>query len=173
MRVLIDVDGVLRNSIPSIIDIYKKFDKEFPYTEKTLPEFDTFELFSKCNFHKDICIDYAQDIFFKSPNYIDEVENLKFLIDEFPDIEFVICSNQQPANIHLTDAWLDKLNIGIERIYTKDKHLVEAEILVDDCPSNLIKFSKKGKSICLRRPWNESYKSTKINTLSELQYLLL
>jgi 5'(3')-deoxyribonucleotidase len=172
MKILVDVDGIIRNIVPTIIDLYKKYDKDFPYTENDIPELDTFELFNKCDFQKDICIEHATEVFLKSPAYEVEVSNLIFLIGDFEEHEFVICSKQQPQNEWLTNAWLDNHGIKIDRIYTSEKHLVDAEVLIDDCPSNLQKFSKKGKAICLRRPWNEKYKGTKINTLSELQYIL-
>ena len=73
------------------------------------------------------------------------------------------------------DEWLDEHGFDFfERHYTKNKHLVDVDVLVDDSPEKLEDFDKKsvngGRAICMRQTWNKSCqkKYISIDRLSDI-----
>ena len=65
-----------------------------------------------------------------------------------------------------------------ERHYTKNKHLVDVDVLIDDSPEKLEKFEKEsvtgGKAICMKQSWNQECHDMYmgIDRLSDLMTLL-
>jgi 5'(3')-deoxyribonucleotidase len=68
--------------------------------------------------------------------------------------------------------------IFFERHYTKNKHLVDVDVLVDDSPEKLEKFNNEsingGKAICMKQTWNQECHNMYmgIDRLSDLMALL-
>jgi 5'(3')-deoxyribonucleotidase len=180
--ILIDVDGVLRDLMPSMIKSYKKhFD---PASRLRVSDIKTFSLdhhFPKCNFWIELVNMHGKEFFMKSKPIQHNINALNKLIKKYKkDIEFVICSHQTPETAQYTNDWLTKHKVNIDRrIYTVDKYLVRAHMLIDDGPPNLYKFQSSTNqelsktSICVTQPWNKNeWNGLRINHLGELDPII-
>src|SRR6185312_15633858 len=77
--------------------------------------------------------------------------------------EVVLCTHhyeKSPTWVYDRTAWLDQYFPGVPVIYTRHKHMVDADCLVEDTPRNLEQFLDVDRARCgilLRRRWNESW----------------
>jgi len=181
MRIGIDCDGVLRDFIPALIDSIKEThpehaDKILEPTswdwEQWLP-FWTEEETEKYVF-EDNYLDFFGP---ECPPIKESVEDWKKLkawaIEN--DHELVLVSAQRPHCEEPTDAWLEKYGFDFdEKHYTKYKQLVDVDVLIDDSPEKLEKFSDRsvnyGSAVCYKQSWNQQCQenSVSIDRLSDI-----
>ena len=186
MRIGIDCDGVLRDLIPCITDSIKETHPE--HTDKILEP-------NSWNW-EDWLPFWSEE---RTEQYVFEENYLDFFGPECPPIneavedwnklrawaiendhELVLVSAQREHCIEPTEAWLQRWGfVGWDGIqFTKEKHLVDVNVLIDDSPEKLEKFNNEsitgGKAICMKQSWNQEchtkYKS--IDRLSDLMTLL-
>ena len=166
MRIGIDCDGVLRDLITCITDTVKEThpqhaDKILESTswdwEQWLPFWTNDET------EKYVFEDNYLDFFgVECPPIKSAVEDWKKLKRWAEDNghELVLVSAQREHCEDLTDEWLDEHGFDFfERHYTKNKHLVDVDVLIDDSPEKLKKFNNEsvtgGKAICMKQTWNQ------------------
>lgn len=164
-RVIIDVDGVLRDFIGSLVRVYRreypghqvaavdsrKLEDFFPIGEKIYPFMD--EMF-------------AREILEEAPAYPGAIEALRRWEKEF---EIIIATTQPLAGRGPTLVWLGRHDIPSNTIYiTSEKYRLAGLALLDDFVDNLEKFAATGRlAVCMDRPWNKHWKGPRVHTVDE------
>ena len=182
MRIGIDCDGVLRDFIPDLVDSIKETHPEHAHKilvptswewESWLP-FWTEEETEKYVFE-----DNYLDFFGVEANPIKEaVEDWPKLVQwaKENDHQLILVSAQRPQCVEPTEEWLQRWGfVGFDEIhFTKQKHLVDVDVLIDDSPEKLDEFDKQsvngGTAICMKQTWNQEChtKYMSIDRLSDI-----
>jgi len=184
MRIGIDCDGVLRDLITCITDTVKETHPQ--HADKIL---------------EPTSWDWEQWLPFwtedKTEKYVFEDNFLDFFGVECPPIksavedwnklrawaiendhELVLVSAQREHCIEPTEAWLQRWGfVGWDGIqFTKEKHLVDVNVLIDDSPEKLEKFNNEsitgGTTICMKQSWNQEC-HTKYKSIARLSGLMI
>ena len=169
----IDVDGVLRDMLSMMCEIYNKC-----YNENIKPEdvkdYDVDVSFPKCKEVDGISAKYfffneyayeiynCADVLPKAKEAMDIIHNLGYYI--------IIVTNQESyLNKHDTLVWLDNKNIYYDSIcFTDRKDLVHGDIIVDDNPEFLDMCDDNEEKILIDAPYNKNIdKYQRFNSLYE------
>jgi len=183
MRIGIDCDGVLRDLITCITDTVKEThpqhaDKILEPTswdwEQWLP------FWTEDETEKYVFEDYFLDFFGVGCPPIESA------VEDWPKLrawaienghELVLVSAQREHCIEPTEAWLQRWGfIGFDEIhFTKHKHLVDVDFLIDDSPEKLEQFANEsvndGEAICMNQTWNTKC-HTKYKTIDRLSDII-
>ncbi len=169
-RVIIDVDGVLRDFVASLKEIYRREFPEHeikPVTSHNLEEFfpigkEIYEFMD--NLH-------AWEILENAPAYPGAVEALQRWENDF---EIVIATAQPPEGRAPTLAWLAKHRVPTNEIHiTFDKQKIDGVALLDDFIDNLEKFEATGRlAVCLEQPWNQKWTGLRVSSVDEFFSLI-
>ena len=182
MRIGIDCDGVLRDLITCITDTVKETHPQHAdkILEPTSWDWDQWLPFWTN--------DETEKYVFED-NYLDffgvECPPIKESVEDWTILrawaikhghELCLVSAQREHCIEPTEAWLQRWGfVGWDEIhYTHDKHLVDVDILIDDSPEKLKKFTEEsvndGKAICMNQTWNKNCEdsSMSIDRLSDI-----
>ena len=169
---LIDVDGVCRNFVPSLVKIYVD-----TFGEKPVLPIKTYSMNN--SFPR---VEDPVDFFFK------QKENARYVFRESPmidgcadsigrissnfAIEFVTA--QFDGNEGHTIHWLKRYGLGgYPIVFSWEKHKIEGDALVDDAPHNLRDFEITGRpGICFTQPYNWDWKGLRVMTWWHLELLL-
>ena len=167
MRIGIDCDGVLRDFIPDLVDSINETHPE--HSDKILvPEswdwdqwlpFWTNEETEKYVF-EDNYLDFFGPVASPIKSSVEDWPKLKQWAKDNGH-ELILVSAQREHCKELTDAWLQRWGfVGWDGIqFTKEKHLVDVNVLIDDSPEKLEKFEKEsvtgGRAICMKQTWNQ------------------
>lgn len=141
----LDIDGVLRDFIYSLIFTYKKHNPDHKVIEPITS-------FSLENFFpiKEKIYDFyrfnAEEIFLtNAPAIKDSYKGVNYL--RSMGFKIIITTSQKEETIGPTISWLKKFKIRYSKIYsTHDKHLVDFDIHIDDDPeqiTNIVNANKK------------------------------
>ncbi|MEZ4765079.1 MAG: hypothetical protein R3C26_18440 [Calditrichia bacterium] len=169
-RVLIDVDGVLRDYVSSLNAVYLR---EFP--DHTIDPVTDWALEHFYPIGKEIYQfmdgQFAREILENAPAYPGEIDALRQFENDF---EIVIVTAQPPAHRYPTMVWLGKNDVPANEIHIEhEKQRVPGLALLDDFTVNLEKFQKTGRlAVCLDRPWNQQWKGPRVRTVAEFFALL-
>lgn len=159
MVILLDLDGVIRNSLEYMAAIYRMdFRKQHQKYDADLlvPLGDEGRWYeSACNELRDYYHRYsAYDIMRNSRPY----DGATFLVNELSKhYEIDIATSQDTMDKKLgTLEWLKYYEIPHRNVFFADeKQLLPGDILIDDTIKNLEKFSDTGRrAIAIARPWN-------------------
>ena len=90
--------------------------------------------------------------------------------------ELILVSAQRPHCEEPTTDWLQRWGfVGWDEMYyTKHKHLIDVDVLIDDSPEKLEKFADRsvnhGSAICYKQSWNQQCrdKGIAIDRLSDI-----
>ena len=182
MRIGIDCDGVLRDLIPQLIKNIKVTHPEHADKIRVPTSWDWEQWLPFWT------NDETEKYVFED-NYLDffgvECPPIKSAVEDWPILrawaiknghKLCLVSAQREHCIEPTEAWLQRWGfVGWDGIqFTKEKHLVDVNVLIDDSPEKLEDFNKQsvndGISICMKQSWNQEchtkYKS--IDRLSDL-----
>ena len=169
LKILLDVDEVLRPIMSEVIKIYNKEHKtniKFEDIKKwglsnTFPLIDDDEHFFK--FH-------SEQIFSQPDPYPFSPD---IVYDLYRNHEVVIVSSQFDGLEDLTLDWLKKHDFKFHNIFfEKDKSLIKGDVMIDDGVHNLINSSCK-YNICVDRPWNKDFEGIRARSLvSAYNYLV-
>lgn len=154
MIVAIDVDGVLRNFTDKLIEVYQRENPS--HTVKPITAWDLSMFFHIGNDIWDFAFSkHAKEIFEDAHAYPGASSFTKHLI--IMGHKIIIVTTQPRGNEVHTINWLIKNDIQYDSIaFTKDKHIIDADIFLDDSPDNIRKLREYGKfAVVMRRPWNE------------------
>jgi 5'(3')-deoxyribonucleotidase len=168
LRLLIDIDGVCRDIIPKMAEIYQREtgkEAKLPITtwgmKRNFPKIDDVATF----FFKQR--DNAREIFEENPVIEGAEVVLKRLAESF---DIILVSHQYRGNERFTRNWLLRNGLYFPVIYTDRKFLVPGDILIDDRIENLEEFEKtERRAICFANPWNEEYKGVRIENWYEIE----
>ena len=182
MRIGIDCDGVLRDFIPDVINQINKTHPQ--HSDKILvPESWDWEtwlpFWTEDETEKFVFEDNFEKLFGPKANVIPSV------LEDWPILkawaarnghELVLVSAQRPHCEEPTTDWLEHWGFKgwDEMYYTKNKHLIDVDILIDDSPEKLEMFTNEsvnnGRAICMKQSWNKQCQNStmSIDRLSDI-----
>lgn len=166
---LIDLDGVIRDFISGLKNVYLD---EYPdhsireITSRDLPKY--FPIGEKIN--EFLEREFAK-ILLKAPSYPGAIEALQKWEDLF---EIVIVTAQPPQYRYATFSWIGNHSLPTDEVrITFDKHNVDGFALLDDFPENLESFSRTDRlAVCLDQPWNKDWQGLRVKTVEEFFLLV-
>ena len=166
LRIGIDCDSVLRDLVPAIKDSIKKTHPQ--HADKIL-EANSWNWSDWLPFWTE---EEAEEYIFED-KYLDffgpDCQPIESSVDDWVKLkkwarenghELVLVSAQRPHCEEPTNEWLKMWGFDFQEIhYTKNKHLIDVDVLIDDSPEKIIDFNTKsvnnGKAICFKQPWNQ------------------
>lgn len=169
-RIIIDVDGVLRDYIASLNAVYRREypgHKIEPVTDWELARF--YPLGEAIYSFADR--EFAREILENAPAYPGAISALHEMEKEF---EIVIGTTQPPHHRYPTLVWLGKNNVPANEIHiTAEKQRIAGFVLLDDSPGNLCKFEATGRlAVCMDRPWNQDWTGPRVKSVEEFHAFL-
>lgn len=169
---LVDIDGVCRNFVPSLVRIYTE-----TFGEKPIVPIQAWDM--KNSFPRLVNpVDFfflqernARYIFRESPMMEDCLDSVLRIANDF-EIKFVTA--QYDGNEEHTLYWLEKHGLGgFPVIFEWDKHKIDGQALVDDAVHNLQAFAETGRvAICFTAPYNWDWKGLRVHTWWHLELVL-
>ncbi len=163
-RVLLDLDGVIRDWISGLKIAYRK-----KYPGHRLKEIDSRELgefFPIGEEIEEFIRRNNREIIENAPPYPGAVETLNQWSEKF---DLVLVTSQEAWAVKDTLAWLRENPLPVsEVIMTFNKEEVEGVALLDDFIYNLQKFDASGRTaVCMDRPWNREWQGLRVKSLEE------
>ena len=182
LRIGIDCDGVLRNLIPCITDSIKE---THPHHADKILEPNSWNWEDWLPF-------WSEE---RTEQYVFEENYLDFFGPECPPIDsavedwnklrawalenghkLILVSAQREHCEEPTTDWLQRWGFmgWDEMYYTKNKHLIDVDILIDDSPEKLEMFTNEsvnnGQAICMKQSWNKQCQNStmSIDRLSDI-----
>lgn len=127
---ILDVDGVIRNILPAILECYNKT-AVFPVSKTDLKQYDLDFITDK----KAFFIEHGERIFRNSPMFPETKSALEIILHEF---NVVFATSQFEENEGYTVDWFENHGLPTENIsFTWNKKIHNGDIFIDDCPDNL------------------------------------
>jgi len=172
MRLLIDVDGVLRNIYQQLIWIYKsEFDPVANISVEDIKEWDISPVFPKVTDPKETFFRrFAREVFLFAPPYPEAPQVMRQLSK---DHHIHIVTNQYPGNEHYTIEWLIKWGIPYHSItFTSEKQYIEGDIILDDNLGHIRRVVEKKEpcvdlAVLMERPWSTGYNGLIVRNMEE------
>ena len=162
MIIKIDMDGVIRDIIPTMLKIYnEEFKQNMSVDEITEYNVNSsfIDIISKTGkLATDyFFIDNAEEIFTKSNLCNSAKEAIDML--HRAGHKIIICTWQQTHESKIyTLNYLNDNNIYYDDIcFTKEKELIKSDVMIDD-NSDFLKSDLSEKKICIDAPYNREYK---------------
>jgi hypothetical protein len=162
-RVLVDLDGVVRDFVGSLVEVYLREHPGHtvkPLTSRRLEDF--FPIGPEI--YRFLDGGYINEILEDAPAYPGALEALNHWKEEF---EIVIVTAQPETIKASTYIWIGKNNLATNEVHiTYDKADIDGIALLDDFPENLDEFSATGRiAVCLEQPWNLHYEGNRVKTV--------
>jgi 5'(3')-deoxyribonucleotidase len=164
-RVLIDLDGVIRDFVGSLVKVYKnKYPKHDikPITSRRLEDFfpigeGIYHFIENGN---------IQEIMEDAEAYPGTIEILHKWKTKF---EIVVATAQPEFSRNSTILWIGKNNIPTNEIHISyNKSSLNGMALLDDFSDNLADFAATGRiAVCLDQAWNLDWKGPRVKTVNE------
>ena len=157
----VDVDGVLRDFVGSLIRVYKRIYPDHEVKEITDFSLNPFFPIGK-GINKFAFVDHAEEIYSKASAYPGAIESMNTLVESNRERGFrtaIVTSQPTRQMQRLTLHWLHDHGVDYDAIYfTHKKSEVNLFILVDDSVDNLEDAGKAGIiPVCIDRSWNRLY----------------
>jgi FMN phosphatase YigB (HAD superfamily) len=172
MKIVIDIDEVLRQFINRLIIVYKHY-----YPDHEIKEITEWKLAPFFPIGDRITDFYAKNFTLNIYLYADPFEGTKKFIDILKEMnhDIILVSSQPSLEAEkFTIDWLEKNNIYYDVISfmnkkrSKHKWLIEGDIYLDDSPENIIELRKQGKrAVYFTRKWNENYPGERVSSFQE------
>lgn len=170
---LLDVDGVLRNTVDPVLKIYKRDFDIHSHAEHD--DVKTYSMQSVCPRVSDLAVKffypgkYAKEIFSTGKPYEKNISSTIKKISKKFNIHIV--THQYMGNESITIDWLIKHDIYYDNItFSSDKTVVRGDYIIDDKTSNLIDINLKCHGvipIAYDQPWNKDWIGKRIKTLDQ------
>ncbi len=186
MRIALDKDGVLSDTISSLVYTYKQ---HFPNAIVKEP-FTKWDIAENFDIGTDIYAwgfkDKANEVFFENATaYPDTLKGLDMLIESGHELTVITYQNEYTAMP--TMKWLSQglLKYFKEvRIMINDtskpgngKEYTDYDLYLDDCGTNIQSYLKQNRAVvCMNRPWNTNVNldCPRVNNMEEFyEYVLL
>jgi 5'(3')-deoxyribonucleotidase len=164
-RVLIDLDGVVRDFVTSLVNVYQREHPDHivkPVISRKLEDF--FPLGE--NIYKFLEDGFIREVMEEAPAYPGALDALHKWQNDF---DIVIVTAQPAAIKASTYIWIGKNNLATSEVHiTYNKADIDGIALLDDFPENLQEFSDTGRlAVCLDQPWNQQYEGIRVKTVDE------
>lgn len=173
MIIKLDIDGVLRDMITPMVQLYnEKFNVEL--TPEDVIDYDiniSFPLFEKngINGFKFFFDDNA-DKTITNAKSLNKASEATHLLHNNGHIIHIVSYQPSPKAQIETLSWLEKNNIYYDFITftnTRDKTIVPCDMIIDDCPIYLDAEDDSVKKICIALPYNRNCRAIHYNSLME------
>lgn len=166
MRIAIDIDNVLRDFTGALIEEYKK---DFPdHKVGFINKWDLSQFFPIGKQIYDYAFKHKAESIFR---YGKPCEGVAMFISELKaqGHEIWLITTQPHGKEFLTILWIyANIPVWDSIVYTKNKEVVNCDILLDDAPHNIKAFIKSGKrGIYFDQPWNVKMKGERVKSLEE------
>lgn len=166
LRIVVDTDELLRQFV---LQLQIQYAKDFP--DDWTKEVTGYALDPFFQIGKGIVPYFneyrAQEIYENAPPF----DGAKLFVEELrKNHEVWVASNQKQGNEIYTLKWYEKHAIEYDGLaFTRDKHLIKCDILIDDCTDNLLKAQRaKIVPIAIARPWNTDWKGARAKSFKEI-----
>lgn len=164
-RVLVDLDGVVRDFVGSLTRVYKFHFPEhevLPVISRRLEDF--FPIGDQI--YKFVKSDQIEKIMAEADPYPGALEALENWKNKF---EIVIVTSQPDFSRASTYLWIGKHNIPTNEIHvTHYKSEIDGYALLDDFIDNLDEFHATGRlAVCFDQPWNRDWKGQRVKTVDQ------
>ncbi len=171
IRVLVDLDGVVRDFVTGLKTVYQR---HFPghtvqtITSRNLEAF--FPIGEKIYRFMDET--HADEILTSAPPYPGALEALTRWEQRF---HIVVVTAQPPRGRAPTYLWLGKHRVPTSEVHVRaDKEAVPGFALLDDFDDNLERFARTGRlAVCLDQPWNQNWKGPRVHSVDAFFRLVL
>ena len=166
MIIKVDVDGVLRDIITTMCQIYNE---EFNTNIKLcdVKEYDVSLSFPLIEKKYDFSASYyffvihGKNIFRNSPKF-PEVDNAMKKLHDLGHRIVIVSSQESVENKIDTLKWLHYNEIYYDDIcFTNSKDIVKGDYMIDDYPKNLEEITGNTQTILIRAPYNKNCKEFK------------
>jgi len=157
-RVIVDTDDVIRDFVPQLLKVYKKY-----YPDHNIPKIDDINSWRLSQFfpigdkiYEFFAEEHIVETFYESSP---KAEAIKFLnrLKKIKGIHIILATSQHSLECKaITMQWYLKHNIPHDSIYfAEDKSEIKADYLIDDSPNQLSRaLYKKIHIIPFTQPWN-------------------
>jgi len=163
-KVLIDVDGVIRDYMGYVYQLYSK---HFPdHKIESVKTWSMAEYFPIGEDIYDFVFNrHAEEITANAEPFLGAIESIRAHMDEF---DIAIVSAQNEKGTHGTLAWMAKHKVPVrEYHFTFEKDKIPGDILLDDAPHNLDAFLATGRpAVAIKQPWNDGWKGDKVDNVA-------
>lgn len=168
-RVLVDLDGVIRDFITGLKNAY--LGKYPDHTVEEILSRDLYKYFPIGEKINEFLDTEFTEILLKAPSYPGAIEALQKWEDAF---EIVIVTAQLPQYRYATFSWIGNHSLPTDEVrITFDKHIVDGYALLDDFPENLKLFAGTDRlAVCLDQPWNKEWDGLRVKTVEEFFQLV-
>lgn len=164
-RVLIDLDGVVRDFIGSLITVYKRTYPShtiLPVNSRRLEDF--FPI--KSEIYRFMESGYIEEIIENAPPYPGAIQAMQRWQNEF---EIIVVSAQPELSKYSTYIWVGKHQIPTNEVHiTYNKSEIDGIALLDDFVDNLVEFAATNRlAVCLDQPWNQKWKGERVKLVED------
>lgn len=179
MVIKIDVDGVIRDILTPICDIYNNA-CGMSMTIDDIKEYDVNNIFTKL-YDKftmkpsDYFFNYmSDDVFLNKALPLKGASEAIKRLRENGNKVVIVTYQETLKNKLLTLEFLDKFGIEYDDIcFTKDKYLIKGDVLIEDNPHFLMDERDECLRICVDYPYNRHVRLMRVESLSEAVDILL
>jgi len=150
IRVGLDVDGVIRDLVSSIMKLWDKLGRSYKPVEQ-------WEL--EASFGDDVgriinSDEYAWVVFYDFARPYEGAIDFYHSLCSIADVT-ILTSQRSISAKFATDAWLKRYTFWGPVVYTSSKEDVDCDVYLDDGPPFIEKLHKAGKLVVVMdRPWN-------------------
>ena len=164
-KVLIDIDGVLRNYMGYVYRLYRR---EYPDHEiKPVQSWSMAEYFPIGEDIYDFIFNiHAEEITANAEPFEGAIESIRKHINEF---DIAIVSAQNEKGIFGTLEWLAKHKVPVrEYHFCFEKEKIPGDALLDDAPHNLEAFAATNRlAVARKQPWNQVWQGPKVDSVED------
>jgi hypothetical protein len=169
-RVLIDLDGVVRDFVGSLIKVYKRNHPDHEVLNVNSRKLEDFFPIGP-GVYQFMEPGYIEEIIEEALPYRGAIEALYEWENEF---QIVIVTAQPDYCKASTFTWIGKNKIPTNEVHISYyKSNIEGIALLDDFVDNLEEFAETGRmAVCLDQPWNQQWKGPRVKTINDFFLLL-
>jgi 5'(3')-deoxyribonucleotidase len=169
-RVLVDLDGVIRNFVKGVEDVYAR---EYPdHAPQKVASRELHKYFPIGEGINEFIGKFGKEILLNSPPYPGSIETLIKWEEKF---EIVIATAQPPEFRYPTFSWIGNHAIPTNEVkIIYEKQTVDGIALLDDFPENLELFAGTNRlAVCMDQPWNQhDWEGARVKTVEEFFQLV-
>ncbi|MGD9697596.1 5' nucleotidase, NT5C type [Acinetobacter sp.] len=178
MKIIMDVDGVLRNIVDQVLEINRLvFDPGSTASHDDINVWNIKKVLTKLPPLNVLFHEHAKEIFENAQPYPLALESLMALKEQH---EIHIVTAQEPYRFQHTINWLEKYNIKYDSItfmVNGTKNHIHGDVMIDDGMHNLDDYKAAGANkqmrlICMDQPWNQQWQGEKVYSMLEAELLI-
>lgn len=169
-RVLIDLDGVVRDFVGSLIRVYNRVHPEHQVQLVNSRQLEDFFPIGPA-IYRFMEPGFVEEIIQDARPYPGALEALKGWKNEY---EIVVVTSQPDVIKASTYIWIGKHDLPTNEVHiTYQKSEVAGLALLDDFTDNLQEFADSGRlAVCLDQPWNQQWQGLRVKTVDEFFQLI-